>query len=154
GGLRAHARAARRPRVAGRRDARLRGRRRRRPRRRRERRRRARPRPRADRVRAVRARSLAGVRVTEALGLAAAIALAVLLGNLLLVATALVPFWRAVDPEAFLDWFARYARGIQISAFPLGVGSTALAAAAAIARWHERGGAFALVSGLAAAGVA
>jgi hypothetical protein len=66
---------------------------------------------------------------------AALVILSLLTGAMLLVGVVLVPFWRAVAPEAFLDWFGAHAPRIQVVGLPLGLAATAVTLAAAGLSW-------------------
>jgi hypothetical protein len=66
---------------------------------------------------------------------AALVVLSLLTGAMLLVGVVLVPFWRAIAPEAFLDWFGAHAPRIQVVGLPLGLLATALTLAAAGLSW-------------------
>ena len=46
----------------------------------------------------------------------------VFIGAMLLIAVVFVPFWRALEPQAFLDWFSVYGSRIGALMIPLGPG--------------------------------
>lgn len=88
-------------------------------------------------------------------GPAAAGLLGLAAGALLAEAAILVPWWRSLEPAAFLAWYADHAHALFLFFAPLEIGAALLAvAAAALERWVGKpDGAFQLASALLAVGV-
>jgi len=70
-----------------------------------------------------------------ALVVLAAVALGLAAGATLAEGAVLVPFWRSLDPEAFLAWYRRYAALLLRFFGPLEVVAAGLALAAALVSW-------------------
>jgi hypothetical protein len=73
--------------------------------------------------------------IAHAIGVLTVVALGLAAGAVLAEACVLVPFWRRERPEAFLDWYARYA-GVLLRFFgPLEAASGVLVLLAAVLSW-------------------
>lgn len=73
----------------------------------------------------------------------AAVALGVFFGSQLTEGLVLVPYWRALPPEQFLQWYAANDRRLLRYFGPLTTATALLALAAALATWWEGGAALA-----------
>lgn len=60
------------------------------------------------------------------------------IGAMILIGLVLVPFWRTVEPQAFLDWFTTYSGSIDSLMFPFGPGVLILAVVAFFLRKEQR----------------
>lgn len=65
------------------------------------------------------------------------ISIAIFCGFMLCIYTALVPFWKQISTENFLDWFSTYSVGISKGTGPLGMLSLAFPLVTLVLTWSN-----------------